>query len=365
MANSEPHRRRARRSDARRRLAGRHAASPPRRADPVAARRRGAGRAGLARPAAAGAGSGGRARHLCRGAAAVQAARPSALPRCRPRSRRWPPTRRPRPRSRAGRPRCASCGWRSAAGRAARGLRLRAREDELDAARAVLAALPEPLLLLDADRRVVRANEAAEALLGEPAASSATWPGALRHPAVLAATDAVLRGDGAADRRIRADQPGRAPSVGADRAAVAADRRRRRRGAGAARPHRAQAQRAAARRFRRQCQPRAAHAARLAGRLHRDPARAGARRRRRARALPRASWPSRPTACRALVDDLLSLSRIEMNEHRPPTGARRSRRRSCAAWPTRSSSAPRRAACGIDARRCPTTCRRSWATPTS
>ena len=46
-------------------------------------------------------------------------------------------------------------------------LRLKASEDELDAARAVLAALPEPLLLLDADRRVVRANAAAEALLGE------------------------------------------------------------------------------------------------------------------------------------------------------------------------------------------------------
>ena len=74
-------------------------------------------------------------------------------------------------------------------------LRLKSSSDELAAAQAVLAAIPEPLLLLNADRRVVRANEAAAALLGERL-TERDLAGALRHPAVLAAADAVLRGDG-------------------------------------------------------------------------------------------------------------------------------------------------------------------------
>jgi len=74
-------------------------------------------------------------------------------------------------------------------------LRLRTREDELEAARSVLAALPEPLLQLDADRRVVRANAAAEALLGERLLDpDLAWT--LRHPLILTAVDAVLRGEG-------------------------------------------------------------------------------------------------------------------------------------------------------------------------
>ncbi|MGH7091409.1 MAG: histidine kinase dimerization/phospho-acceptor domain-containing protein, partial [Stellaceae bacterium] len=79
----------------------------------------------------------------------------------------------------------------------ARGMRLRlkARDDERDAARAVLAALPQPLLVLDDDRRVVRANAAAEVVLGERLIDR-DLAGGLRHPAVLAATDAVLRGEG-------------------------------------------------------------------------------------------------------------------------------------------------------------------------
>jgi two-component system phosphate regulon sensor histidine kinase PhoR len=74
-------------------------------------------------------------------------------------------------------------------------LRVKVRDDEADAARAVLSALPEPLLLLNADRRVVRANAAAETLLGERLAER-DLAGALRHPALLAAADAVLRGEG-------------------------------------------------------------------------------------------------------------------------------------------------------------------------
>ncbi len=76
------------------------------------------------------------------------------------------------------------------------------REAELDAARSVLAALPEPLLLLDRGRRMVRANAAAKALLGERL-DDRDLAGALRHPTVLAAADPVLRGEGAAASNSR------------------------------------------------------------------------------------------------------------------------------------------------------------------
>ena len=68
------------------------------------------------------------------------------------------------------------------------------RAAELSAALAVQAALPEPLLLLDEGRRVVRVNNAAVQLLGDRLVER-DLAGALRHPAVLAATDAVLRGE--------------------------------------------------------------------------------------------------------------------------------------------------------------------------
>src|SRR5882724_3487228 len=66
---------------------------------------------------------------------------------------------------------------------------------ELAATQAVLAALPDPMLLLDERRRVVRANEAANEMFGGGFVGRdiATR---LRHPAVLAAADAVLRGEG-------------------------------------------------------------------------------------------------------------------------------------------------------------------------
>ncbi len=66
---------------------------------------------------------------------------------------------------------------------------------ELAATRAVQAALPEPLLLLDTGRRIVRANDAAIHLLGDRLIDR-DLAGALRNPAVLNATDAVLRGEG-------------------------------------------------------------------------------------------------------------------------------------------------------------------------
>ena len=72
--------------------------------------------------------------------------------------------------------------------------RVRTAEEQLAAAEAVIAAVPDPLILLDERRRVVRANAQAAAFVGtidEPR-DLAT---ALRNPAVLTAADAVLRGE--------------------------------------------------------------------------------------------------------------------------------------------------------------------------
>ena len=94
---------------------------------------------------------------------------------------------------------------------------------------------------------------------------------------------------GRARRRVHPDHSGRAPAARPlcpHRAGVA---RRRCRRADPARHHRIEARRADARRLHRQCEPRAAHAARHPDRLYRDPARAGARRRRSPRAVSRRS----------------------------------------------------------------------------
>jgi two-component system, OmpR family, phosphate regulon sensor histidine kinase PhoR len=72
--------------------------------------------------------------------------------------------------------------------------RVRMLEERLTAAEAVIAAVPDPLILLDERRRIVRANAQATAFVGvlsEPR-DLAT---ALRNPAVLAAADAVLNGE--------------------------------------------------------------------------------------------------------------------------------------------------------------------------
>lgn len=66
----------------------------------------------------------------------------------------------------------------------------------LAAADAIIAAVPDPLILLDERRRIVRANAAAGEFVGAllPLRDLAA---ALRNPAVLAAADAVLRGEAA------------------------------------------------------------------------------------------------------------------------------------------------------------------------
>ena len=73
--------------------------------------------------------------------------------------------------------------------------RIRVREAQLATAEAILSALPDPLFLLDSRRRVVRANSLAAEWFG-PNVEGRDLAAVLRNPAVLAAADAVLRGEG-------------------------------------------------------------------------------------------------------------------------------------------------------------------------
>ena len=64
---------------------------------------------------------------------------------------------------------------------------------QLDADEAVIDALPAPLLLMDAERQVVRANQSARELFGDKVVDR-DLASSLRTPAVLEAVDSVLRG---------------------------------------------------------------------------------------------------------------------------------------------------------------------------
>ena len=76
-------------------------------------------------------------------------------------------------------------GWREQSQRA---------ETELAAAEAVFGAIPDPLIVIDGQRRIVRANPAATEFVGVvPEASDLA--ASLRNPVVLAAADAVLAGE--------------------------------------------------------------------------------------------------------------------------------------------------------------------------
>ena len=134
------------------------------------------------------------------------------------------------------------------------------------------------------ERRIVRANPAADALLG-PLAGRDLFA-VLRYPTVIEAVDARSP-PREPDGGVHLAGAGGAHLQRPRRGAAAADRRRHGGAAHAARPDADQARRPDARRLRRQRQPRAAHAAGHADRLHRDAARAGQGRRRGARALPR------------------------------------------------------------------------------
>jgi two-component system phosphate regulon sensor histidine kinase PhoR len=77
--------------------------------------------------------------------------------------------------------------------------RIRVADEKVAAAEAVIAAVPDPLILLDERRRIVRANAQAAAFISVTPESATPEPRdlavALRNPAVLAAADAVLRGE--------------------------------------------------------------------------------------------------------------------------------------------------------------------------
>jgi two-component system, OmpR family, phosphate regulon sensor histidine kinase PhoR len=72
--------------------------------------------------------------------------------------------------------------------------RIRAAESRLAAAEAVIAAVPDPLIVLDERRRIVRSNAQSVAFLGS-APGPRDLAASIRNPAVLAAADGVLRGE--------------------------------------------------------------------------------------------------------------------------------------------------------------------------
>ncbi len=193
------------------------------------------------------------------------------------------------------------------------------RTSELAAARAVETAIPEPLLLIDQRRRIVRANEAAMRLFGERLADR-DLAGTLRHPAVLAATDAVLRGEGERvvefgitspiERHLSARlAPLSSPTAeGAAAVMMLHDLTEIRR----------------AENLRADFVANASHELRtplasLVGFIEtlRGPAKDDAAAHERFLAI----MSEQAARMARLVDDLLSLSRIEMNEHRAPTAA--------------------------------------------
>jgi two-component system phosphate regulon sensor histidine kinase PhoR len=206
-----------------------------------------------------------------------------------------------------------------AVGRWARASRLKqqGRETELGTAQAVLAALPDPLILLDERRRIVRANTAASELLGMRLVER-DLAVALRHPAVLAAADAVLRGEASrivefdvttpVERHLSARLGALSPHTSEGAAAVltlhdltAAKRSERLRADFVAN---------ASHELRTPLASLIGFIETLRGPAHDDGA---------ARDHFLAIMAEQSQRMKRLVDDLLSLSRIEMNEHRPPT----------------------------------------------
>ena len=192
------------------------------------------------------------------------------------------------------------------------------RAAELASTRAVQAALPEPLLLLDTGRRIVRANDAAIRLLGDRLIDR-DLAGALRNPAVLTATDAVLRGEG--NRVVEFEMA--APVECHLSARIARLTPPTSEGAAAVLLLHDLTALKRTERLRADFVANASHELRtplasLIGFIEtlRGPARDDVTARERFLAImaEQAGRMSR------LVDDLLSLSRIEMNEHRAPTG---------------------------------------------
>ncbi len=206
-----------------------------------------------------------------------------------------------------------------AVGRWARASRqkLGAREIELGAAQAVLGALPDPLILLDERRRILRANAAANELFGMRLVER-DLALAVRHPAVLTAADAVLRGE--PSRIVEFDIT--APVERHLSARLAAIRPHTAEGAAAVLTlHDLTAVKRSAR-LRADFVANASHELRtplasLTGFI--ETLRGAAREDAAARERFLAIMAEQAQRMARLVDDLLSLSRIEMNEHLAPT----------------------------------------------
>src|SRR5690606_12087108 len=58
----------------------------------------------------------------------------------------------------------------------------------------ILASLPDPLILLDDERRILRVNPAAEALFDDQRLAGRDLIAVLRNPSLIEAVDAVLAG---------------------------------------------------------------------------------------------------------------------------------------------------------------------------
>jgi two-component system phosphate regulon sensor histidine kinase PhoR len=208
-----------------------------------------------------------------------------------------------------------------AAARLARALgqRQQSGEAELQSAAAVLEALPDPLVLLDGERRILRVNRAAAAALGTHVVGR-DLATALRHPALLAAADSVLRGGGG--QVVEFQHPG--PEERSSMARVAPlERSASERVRAILTLHDVTALKRTER-MRADFVAHASHELRtplatMSGFIEtlRGPARDDAAARERFLAIM-AEQARRMTR---LVEDLLSLSRIEASEHLAPTGA--------------------------------------------
>ncbi len=188
----------------------------------------------------------------------------------------------------------------------------------LGAAEAIVDAVPDPLILIDHRRRVVRANAAAAGFVGA-VSPPRDLAAALRNPAVLTAADAVLRGE--ATRVV--DFTLSVPVERQLRARLARIERASPEGAVAVLSLHDITELKRAEQMRADFIANASHELRtplatLSGFIEtlrgpaRDDAEAGAR--------FLAIMSGQAARMSRLVEDLLSLSRIELNEHVPPQG---------------------------------------------